>query len=107
MDNQALFLLALLIWFQQIDDWRDARPILERLSEMRRLDSCLICELGNALLDGEHARDLLGRQLKLPDRRCEQTLAGSIQRIAWSWPAACFGCAGDQLLVGLSTPPAP
>ena len=74
---------------------------------MRRLDRRLLCQLGDALRDREHARDLLGRQLELPDRRREQALAGSIQCVGRSWPAACFGRAGDQLLVGLATPPAP
>jgi hypothetical protein len=66
--------LPLLIWLQQIGQWRDARPILERLGQVRRLDSCLFCELGDALCDGEHARDLLGRQLELPNRRRQQAL---------------------------------
>ena len=77
-------MLLRLTWLQQIDDRRDARPILERLGQMRWLDSGLICELGNALRDGEHARDLLSCELELPDRRREQTLAGSIQRVGRS-----------------------
>ena len=40
-----------LIWLQQIDQWRDARPILERLGQMRWLDRRLICQLGDALRD--------------------------------------------------------
>ena len=71
---------------------------------MRRLDRRLFCQLGDALRDGEHARDLLGRQLELPDRGREQALARSIQRVGGSWPAACLPCAGDHVLIWLATP---
>src|SRR6266498_2870916 len=105
--NKTLLVLPLLIWFQQIDQWRSTRPILERLSQMRRLDRCLFCQLGDALCDGEHARDLLIRQLELPNRRCQQALACSIQCVGRTWPAACLGCTGDHLLIWLAAPPAP
>jgi hypothetical protein len=100
-------LLPRLIWFQQIDDRRDARPILERLSEMRRLDRQLICELGDTLRNSKHACDLLGRQLELPYRRRQQVLAGRIQCVGRSCPAACFRCATDQLLIWLAASTAP
>jgi hypothetical protein len=38
----SLFVLPLLIWLQQINQWRDARPILKRLGQMRRLDGRLL-----------------------------------------------------------------
>ena len=46
----ARLFLRCLAWLEQIDDWCDTRPIVERLGQMRHL----ICELGDAL------RDLLG-----------------------------------------------
>jgi hypothetical protein len=104
--SAVLFLLCL-AWLQQIDDWRNTRPILECLGQLRGLNSCLFCELGNALRNRQHACDLLGRQLELPYRCRQQALAGSIQCIGWSWPAACFCRACDQLLVGFTTPPVP
>src|SRR5207249_1528762 len=103
----TLLLLPRLIWFQQIDQWRDARPILERLSEMRRLDRQLICELGDALRNRQHSHDLLACELELPYRRRSQAVAVSIQRGRPSRPAACLCCAGDQLLIWLATPAAP
>jgi len=101
-----LLLLARRIRFQQIDGWCNARPVLKRLGQMRRMDRCLICELGDALGDGEYAGDLRGRQLELPYRRRQQALACSIQRVGRSWPAACFRRASDHVLVGFTTPPA-
>ena len=80
----SLVVLPSLIWLQEIDDWRNTRPVLEGLGQMRRLDRRLFGELGNALGDGEHACNLFGRQLELPDRRREQTLVGSIQRVGRS-----------------------
>ena len=41
-----------LSWFEQSDGWCNARPILERLSQLRRLDRRQICQLGDALCDG-------------------------------------------------------
>ena len=102
--NKMPLFLPLLIWLQQIDRWCNARPILERLGQMRRLDRPLICQLGDTLRDGEHARNLLSRQLELPDRGGEQALARTIQLSGGSWPAAGVGRAGDQLLVWLATP---
>ena len=98
----VLFLLGL-AWLQQIDQWRDARPVLERLGQMGWLNRRLFGELGDALGDGEHAIDVLSRQLELPDRCCQQALARAIQFGGGSWPAACFGCAGDHLLIWLTT----
>jgi hypothetical protein len=96
-----------LTWFEQIDGWCNARPIVERLGPMRRLDRCLLCELSDAPCDVEYARDLLGRQLELAKRSRQQALACRIQRVGRSWLAACLGCASDQLLIWLATPTAP
>ena len=57
----SLVVLPPLIWLQQIYDWCNTRPVLKRLGQMRRLDRRLFCELGDALGDREHARDLRGR----------------------------------------------
>src|SRR4051812_37102722 len=64
----ARLLLPCFAWIEQIDDWRDTRPILECLGQMRRLNHCLFCELGNALCDRKHAHDLFSCELELPNR---------------------------------------
>jgi hypothetical protein len=74
---------------------------------VRRLERCLLCELSDALCDGEYARYLLGRQLELANRSRQQALACRIQRVGRSWPAACLPCACNHVLIRLATPTAP
>jgi hypothetical protein len=85
-----------LTWFKQIDAWCDAWPIVGHLGQMRRLDRHLFCQLGDALCDGEHARDLFSCQLELANRGGEQALACCIKLVGRSRPAACLPCTGDE-----------
>jgi hypothetical protein len=73
-----MMLLLHPVWFDQIADCVDARPILERLCQMRWLDCSLAGQLRNALRHREQPRDLDNGELELTDGGYEQAMAGDI-----------------------------
>src|SRR4051794_30520679 len=81
----ARLFLRCLAWLEQIDDWRDTRPILERLGQVRWLNRRLFRELGDALCDGEESV------------RATCSVVSSSCRIAAAnrrWPAASSASVG-------------
>ena len=74
---------------------------------MRRMDVGLVGQLRHALRHRQHARQLLGGELKLSDGGREQPLARRIKLVTWAWPVLGLGRSCNEGFIRLTAPAAP